>query len=201
MIKTIYTAANTRCLPGRSTSTICLIILQTFVSFKAGLSGLHPLKDEWTNTESHCCAMHNSHWSKNNHMWVCRGTIQVSRDSPELSFESPPPSKCLRANWDNCPEAPGVSWPGPYPTPTGMGIDHWAPGTWTLSGHPGLLVPGTERLRLGTQPLLLHSSVSIHPKRLSACQCWAWAWGYRGELRSCPQGNRHWESSVRRPKP
>lgn len=107
----------------------------------------------------------------------------------------------LRANWDNCPEAPGVSWPGPHPTPTGMGIDHWAPGTWTLSGHPGLLVPGTERLRLGTQPLLLHSSVSIHPKRLSACQCWAWAWGYRGELRSCPQGNRHWESSVRRPKP
>lgn len=106
MIKTIYTAGNTRCLPGRSTSTICLIILQTFLSFKAGLSGLHPLKDEWTNPESHCCAMHNSHWSKNNHVWVCRGTIQVSWDSPEFSFESPPPSKCLRANWDNWSPCP-----------------------------------------------------------------------------------------------
>lgn len=64
MIKTIYTAANTRCLPGRNIITICLIILQTFVLFKAGLPGLHPLKDERTNTESHCCAMHNSQWSK-----------------------------------------------------------------------------------------------------------------------------------------
>lgn len=107
----------------------------------------------------------------------------------------------LRANWDNCSEAPGVSWPGPYPIPTGMGIDHWAPGIWALSGHPGLLVPGTERLRLGAQPPPPHSSISIHPKRLSACQCWAWAWGYRGELRSCPQDNRRWESSVGRPKP
>ena len=116
---------------------------------------------------------------------------------------SPWQTRCLglRVNWDTCPEVPGVAWPRSYPTPIGMGIDHRAPGIWALSGHPGLLVPGTERSRPGAQHPPPHFSVSIHPKRLSAYQCWAWAWGYRGELRSCPQGNRHWESSVRRPEP
>lgn len=91
---------------------------------------------------------------------------------------------------------------GPCPTPTGMGIDHWAPGIWTLSGHPGLPVPGTERLRLGTQPPTA-PFFRMHPSKEAEVPASAGhgPGGYRGELRSCPQGNRHWESSVRRPKP
>lgn len=49
-------------------------------------------------------------------MWLCRGIIQVSWDSPEFNSESPPPSKCRRANWDNWSPCPRQ----------GLGSKEWA---------------------------------------------------------------------------
>ena len=49
-------------------------------------------------------------------MWLCRGIIQVSWDSPEFNSESPLPSKCLRANWDNWSPCPRQ----------GLGSKEWA---------------------------------------------------------------------------